>query len=150
MQGGISSKMNQWTYFGLGPHQTYVDRKASGLTGVYSDAVEDSFYPYIDAQESGNRTSVRWAHVSSEAGGELRVDALGQSLLEVSLYPYAPDEIELARHDVDLTSGEQWWLNIDLQQMGLGGTNSWGHQPLPQYRLPGGQTYEYSFLLSYE
>ncbi|MNT69280.1 Beta-galactosidase [compost metagenome] len=38
-----------------------------------------------------------------------------------------------------------WW-NIDLQQMGVGGDNSWGAQTHPQYRLPY-QDYQYSFIL---
>ncbi|MNL74114.1 Beta-galactosidase [compost metagenome] len=38
-----------------------------------------------------------------------------------------------------------WW-NIDMQQMGVGGDNSWGAQTHPQYRIPY-QDYSYSFTL---
>ena len=36
-------------------------------------------------------------------------------------------------------------VNIDAAQTGLGGTNSWGQQPLSKYRLKPEGTYQYSF-----
>jgi beta-galactosidase len=36
--------------------------------------------------------------------------------------------------------------NIDLAQRGLGGINSWGAKPLPQYRLSD-SAYSYEFVL---
>ena len=37
-------------------------------------------------------------------------------------------------------------VNIDFRQMGVGGDNSWGAQPLDKYKIPP-QRYEYGFLL---
>lgn len=40
------------------------------------------------------------------------------------------------------------FLNVDLGQRGLGGDDSWGSVPYPQYCMPGNQTYSYSFVLT--
>lgn len=78
-----------------------------------------------DPQESGNRTEVRWATFSG-GGRSLTFQAIGPHLLEVAAYPYTALEIELARHPADLRPSDNSVIHSDFQQMGLGGTNSWG------------------------
>ena len=64
MQTQLPATQNQWDWFGLGPHENYIDRKRSAWTGVHSGLVENLFDRYLDPQESGNRTEVRWATFS--------------------------------------------------------------------------------------
>jgi beta-galactosidase len=52
-------------------------------------------------------------------------------------------------HPVELPARDYHTLNIDHRQSGVGGTNSWGALALPQYRIPSGQTYRWSFLISF-
>ena len=144
MQTQLPVGQNEWDWFGLGPHENYLDRRRSAWTGVHSGRVEKLFDHYLDPQESGNRTEVRWATFSG-AGKSLTFQATGDKLLEVSAYPYSPLDIELARHPIDLRQGDTQYINIDYGQMGLGGTNSWGQLPLEKYRLKGDGSYKYSF-----
>ena len=147
MQTQLPASQNQWDWFGLGPHENYRDRKRSAWTAVHNGVVDKLFDHYLDPQESGNRTEVRWATFSG-AGKSLTFQATGDKLLEVSAYPYSPLDIELARHPIDLRQGDTQYVNIDYGQMGLGGTNSWGQLPLEKYRLKGEGNYKYSFRIT--
>jgi beta-galactosidase len=144
MRTQLPAEQNQWDWFGQGPHENYVDRSRSSWAGVHSGKVSDLFDRYLDPQESSNRTEIRWATFSGGDNG-LTFQATGDRLLEVAAYPYSPLDIELARHPIDLRKADTIAVNIDYGQMGLGGTNSWGQLPLPQYRLPAEGEYRYSF-----
>jgi beta-galactosidase len=114
-------------WFGNGPHENYIDRKSGSWTGIHEGFIPALFYPYLDPQESGNRTGVRWATLSSSSdGGSLRIDATGESLLEMSAYPCAAADIQLAMHTCEIPPRKFHTLNIDHRQSGLGGTDSWG------------------------
>jgi beta-galactosidase len=140
---------NTVTWFGKGPHESYVDRKSGAWTAVHSGVVPQLFHRYLDPQEAGNRTEVRWARIMPAfAMDGFRVDATGDSLLSISLYPASPDDIELARHPSDLRTRDRVFLNLDHLQMGLGGTNSWGEQPLDRYRIKPSGDYAWSFLIT--
>lgn len=144
-QGGGNSTL-EW--FGRGPHESYVDRNSGVWVGRFKDTVENLFYPYTDPQESGCHTQVRWAELVHANEFGLRIDATAGGLLEVGAYPYSPTDIELAMHPIDLPETDRIWLNIDYQQQGLGGTNSWGQLPLEKYRLTPNKSYAYKFILS--
>ena len=147
MQTQLPANQNKWDWFGLGPHENYIDRKRSAWTGIHTGHVPQLFDHYLDPQESGNRTEIRWTTLSSNEKS-LTIQATGNRLLEISAYPYTPLEIELARHPQDLRKSETLFLNIDYGQMGIGGTNSWGQLPLEKYRLKNKEHYKYSFRLA--
>jgi beta-galactosidase len=136
-------------WFGLGPHENYIDRKTGAWTSIHQMPALMMFHRYNDPQESGNRGEVRWATLTSPVGGtSLRLDATGKHLLEFSVYPFPMREIEMAANPVDLVKSDSLVLNIDHRHAGLGGTNSWGALALPHYRIPPGRDYEWSFLLT--
>ena len=109
------------------------------------------FHRYIDPQEAGNRTGIRWATLSNPGGGSsLRIDATGGSLLEMACYPCAAKDIELAMHSSEIPPRDFYTINLDHRQSGLGGTNSWGALALPQYLIQPDKTYQWSFMLSLE
>lgn len=147
MQASLPAAFRTFSWFGKGPHETYWDRKDGAWIGAFSGKVDDLFHRYIDPQESGNRTQVRHANLANTTGHGLRIDALGSSLLEIAAYPYSVENISTAPHPVNLLPSETV-LNIDLHQMGLGGTNSWGAVALDPYQLKPGQLHTYSFAIS--
>jgi beta-galactosidase len=148
-QCAIPNASNECNWFGLGPHETYIDRKAGAWTSAHSMRASMMFNRYNDPQESGNRGDIRWATITSPMGGNgLRLDATGKHLLEFSIYPFSMRDIEMAANPVDLVEGDSLVLNIDHRHSGLGGTNSWGAVALPQYLIHPGQSYEWSFLLT--
>lgn len=151
MSCALPSEINSLSWFGKGPHENYVDRSTGAWTTVHSGAVIQLFSRYLDPQEAGTRTEVRWARFTPFGGGTgLRADATGDSLLSVAAHPYSAGELELARHPADLQQGNQVWIYLDHKQMGVGGTNSWGELPLEKYRIPAEGTYRWSFNLTPE
>lgn len=147
----LPAEVNSLSWYGKGPHENYVDRSSGAWTTIHSGEVNQLFHRYLDPQESGTRTQVRWARFTPFGGGPgMRADATGDSLLSIAAHPVSPDELELARHSSDLQQKDQVWIYLDHKQMGLGGTNSWGELPLEKYRIPAEGTYRWSFNLTPE
>jgi beta-galactosidase len=137
-------------WYGRGPHENYSDRNSGAWTAVHEMLAPQMFHRYVDPQESGNRTAIRWASLTSPSGGSgLRVDATGGHLLEMGLYPCAAADITLAMHPSELPQRDFFTLNLDHRQAGLGGTDSWGALALPEYRLAPNRSYQWSFMLSF-
>ena len=148
MKAGIHPANISWNWFGRGPHENYIDRRSGAWTAVHSGIVPSLFHRYLDPQEAGIRSDVRWATLTSPMGGVgLRIDATGDSLLDMAVLPCRSIDLELGRHAVDLTDRSEITLRIDHRNMGLGGTNSWGQKPLPEYRIEPKGTFNWSFML---
>ncbi len=137
-------------WYGRGPWENYWDRKTAAFVGDYSGAIADQYYPYIRPQESGNKTDVRWAKLTRQDGSGITI-ASTDTLLNIEALPYSPEELfpgmeKDQTHSEELVPDDAVHLDVDLQQMGVGGINSWGALPLEKYRLPY-QNYSYSYLI---
>ncbi len=149
-QASIPNRTPVCKWYGKGPHENYIDRNSGAWTTVHEQIVPMMFHRYVDPQESGNRTGIRWLNLTSPGGGSaLRVDATGKDLLEMSIYPFSPSDITLAMHPSELPKRDFQTLNLDHRQSGLGGTDSWGALALPQYRIAPNRNYEWSFLMGF-
>ncbi len=144
MQMMISGELRRVTWYGRGPHENYWDRNFSAAVGRYSAAVDELVFPYIEPQENGNRTDVRWVSFTGKEGAGLK--AVGLPLLDFSAWPYEMQELETRKHPYQIRRSPNITVNLDYRQMGVGGDNSWGALPHPQYRLPP-QPYRYKFRL---
>ncbi len=136
----------QW--FGRGPFENYSDRKTAAHVGLYSSRVDELYFPYISPQENGNRTETRWITFTNDKGLGLMVTAM--PYLSWSALPYTQEDLDRksrgSKHTFDLKKRPFISVNLDLQQMGLGGDNSWGAWPHKQYLIPGGEYhYQYRF-----
>ena len=120
------------TWYGRGPHESYVDRKAGAAVGLYSGAVDDQYVPYIVPQENGNKTDVRWAALTDANGVGLLVVA--RPLMELSAHHYTTQDLTQAAHTHELTRREAITLNLDAAQCGLGSA-SCGPPMLDRYML---------------
>jgi beta-galactosidase len=143
MQATLVAGLEQVTWYGPGPEETYADRRDRPV-GVYRTTVSANYFRYSQPQETGNKVDVRWAAVTTADGAGLL--AIGQPRLSVNALHHPAAEIDQAGHHHQLPTHPETFLNLDLVQMGLGGDDSWGALPLPQYRLPAG-SYTYRFVL---
>jgi beta-galactosidase len=57
-------------------------------------------------------------------------------------------DLERARHIHELPSRETMTINIDYQQTGVGGDNSWGARPHRQYTLTADKEYRWKVRLT--
>lgn len=145
MQMGIPQDFQTITWYGRGPHESYWDRKTGAPLGLYSGTVDELLHPYIRPQEVGNKTDVRWITLTDHNGAGLLITGLDP--LSVSVWPYTQEDLERAEHTFELNKRDFLTVNIDHKQMGVGGDNSWGARPHPQYTLPA-QDYSYGFRLT--
>ncbi|MFO8057814.1 MAG: beta-galactosidase domain 4-containing protein, partial [bacterium] len=144
MQMKIPGRYNTMIWFGRGPHESYRDRKAGAMIGLYKGKVKELIHNYSYPQENGNRTDVRWVTFTDENGAGVK--ATGMPLLNASAWPYTQENLEEATHTYELEYTDEITVNLDYKQMGVGGDNSWGARPHPQFRLTP-RPYSYSFVL---
>ncbi len=145
MQTELPGETNMVTWFGRGPHETYWDRCTGAAVGRYQAPVEEQIHRYIRPQENGNKTDVRWVALTGKDGNGLL--AVGMPLLYVSAWPYRMIDLERGKHIHEPKNRGIITLNLDYKQMGVGGDNSWGALPHPEYRLPP-KEYSYRFRLT--
>ncbi len=163
---------SQMTYFGRGPWENYQDRKASAFVGLYQANVKDQYVPYIRPQENGYRTNVRWAAFSdTHRNGLMIVSALnnkknlGLSALHMlnedfdvtSGLSYVDDKklkqgdsrklVNKSKHTTDIVEKDLTQLNIDMEQRGLGGDDSWSAKPQNKYQIKGNEIHTYTFYM---
>jgi len=145
MQVSVPAEFKNVTWFGRGPQENYWDRNTGAAIGLYSGAVEELITNYIEPQENGNRTDVRWASFTDQDGAGLM--AKGLPLIHFSAWPYKMSELERAKHPNEIKRSMDITVNIDYKQMGVGGDDSWGAWPHKEFMLPAG-SYNYKFMLS--
>lgn len=141
----VADAFSQVEWFGRGSHETYCDRKTSGKFGVYQLPVDAFSYQYIQPQDNGNHTDVRWCAFSNEHGQAVKITGLQP--LQISAWPYTAEDLDQARHPHELPTTDFLTINIDHRVNGVGGNDSWGAQALKQYTIPANQNYQYGFVL---
>ncbi|MBP6687832.1 MAG: DUF4981 domain-containing protein, partial [Lacibacter sp.] len=137
-------------YYGRGPWENYSDRKTSSFVGLYNDKVKNQFaFNYIRPQENGYKTDVRWISLTNKNGRGLLIEGIQPicfSALPYSTESLDPGMTKKQQHPSDLRPDNNVYLQIDYKQRGVGGDDSWGAQPHPQYRLTE-KKYSYSYII---
>jgi beta-galactosidase len=133
----------QVTWLGDGPHETYPDRRSSGLLGRWESTVDDLQTPYVRPQENGGRTGVTEATLGD--GSRTVVLRFGKGVLFTASHQSVAD-LEQTAHSFQLPRREQTIVRADIAHRGLG-TASVGPEPLPQF-LVGPGTYTWSWSLA--
>jgi beta-galactosidase len=139
----VAPGLEHLEWFGTGPHETYPDRRRSGLVGRWTSNVTDQLVPYIRPQENGGHSDVRWLRLSDATGAGLRID-LDQPR-QVSVTHVRAADLADATHDVDVVPCPEAIIVLDAAHRGLG-TASCGPDTLPAYRLGPG-TYRWGWTL---
>lgn len=140
----LSPGLDHLRWFGRGPAETYWDRQFEPL-GVYRSTVAREWVDYSRPQENGNKTEVRWLELTSATGAGLRIE--GRAPLSVSARHVSKEDMESAAYSFMLPRRPQVFVNIDHQQMGVGGIDSWSPNALPleKYRIPGNQPWRFGY-----
>ncbi|MBU1101250.1 MAG: DUF4981 domain-containing protein [Bacteroidetes bacterium] len=147
----LKGQFKNLSWLGRGPQENYSDRKTGYPIGLYSGKVWDQFYEYVRPQETGNKVDVRWIAVEDDKGTGLLV--AGDELLSTSAWQFLMEDLDHPgpdmpnRHANDVNPRDLITLNIDKKQMGVGGDNSWGALPHPQYMIQPGD-YKYKFRIT--
>jgi len=145
LQVGLNPALNQVQWFGRGPHENYQDRNSGAAVGIYEARVAGLVHQYVKPQENANRTDVRWVSFIDKVGAGIRIS--GDPLINFSAWPYTQDDLEKSQHPRELPQRGFITANFDLAQMGVGGDNSWGARPHPEYQLPAGEIYHLQMII---
>lgn len=167
--------MNQVTYFGRGPEENYIDRNNGTLVDLYKNTADNMYFPYVRPQENGHHTDTRWLSLGKKGKG-LTIYAdntIGFNALRNSVedfdgeeathrdYQWNNRDAEELKHNVataknikprqthinDITPRDFVEVCVDMKQMGVGGYDSWGAIPDPQYLLPANKEYQWGFTI---
>ncbi|MDR0939281.1 MAG: DUF4981 domain-containing protein [Mediterranea sp.] len=177
MRFRLPAAMDNVEYLGRGPVENYVDRNHGSMVGLYKTTAEAMYFPYVRPQENGHRTDTRWVVLSSGKGKGLAVVAnqtIGFNALRNSVedfdaqeavnHPYqwtnfSPEEV--ANHDEarardamrkqthvnDISPRDFVEVCVDMKQAPVGGYDSWGSRPEPQYQIKANQAHSWGFTL---
>lgn len=138
----MSSDYRHLTWYGLGPEETYADRKRGGKMGLYTNQIPENMAHYLVPQECGNKCEVRYAKVTNDKGQGLLFfgDAMNFSAL-----PYTVHEIENAGHEYELPRPHYTVIRAAKAQMGVGGDDSWGARVHKEYLIDVSAPMEFTF-----
>jgi beta-galactosidase len=146
----LPKSYNNFTWYGRGPHENYIDRNTDTFIGIWEGKVEDQAFPYYRPQETGNKTDVRWLVLKNEEGKGIMIS--GKQPLSVSATNNRPEDLDPGitkkqQHASDIKPRNEVVLCVDLFQRGVGGLHSWGAKPLNKYRYME-SVYEYTFVVT--
>jgi beta-galactosidase len=140
----LPRRLDQVTWYGRGPGEAYADTGYATWVSRFSATVDQLQTPYVFPQENGNRAGVRWAVLGDGSGAGLRVE--GVPTVDLTVRRWSTEQLDRARHTVELTDEGRLFVNLDAAQQGIG-TASCGPGVLPAYRLPAAPT-AFSVLLA--
>jgi len=122
-------------WLGLGPDETYPDRRAAALFGRWTTTVTDQYHPYVVPQEYGAHVDTSWLTLTDGRGRGIRI-ASDQPLI-ITARPHTDEALEAATTLAELEPATTIEVHVDVAVRGLG-TGACGPDTLSRYRVAGG------------
>ena len=143
----MKKQYDKFTFYGMGPDENYIDRNNGARLGVYTLTALENFTKYLNPQECGNRTGVRYVNVYEENGAGLNFTATKQPF-EMSVLPYNAYELDNAMHRDELPDPTYTWVRIAAKQMGVGGDDSWGAPVHQEFKISSEEAMTLEFIIN--
>ncbi len=118
---GLRAELATIEWYGRGPWESTADRRGSAFFGRYSGSVADQVTRYSRPQDSGNKTDIRWAALTDDAGRGVLLLAGGTMYLNAQ--PNSPDELTGHRHWHEVPESWRTVVRVDAAQEGVLGGN---------------------------
>jgi len=134
----LDREYSSFTYRGMGPDENYIDRCKGARLDTFTSTADDNFSGYLNPQECGNRTGVRYVEVYNGEHRGLRFACTAQPF-EMSVLPYNACQLTDALHREELPAPDSTWVRLCAKQMGVGGDDSWGAPVHQEYKIPADQ-----------
>lgn len=150
MEIPLKKEFEEFSYYGIGPMENYIDRNQGGKIGIFDNTVTNNFSPYLKPQACGNRTETRWLSLSDGEHNIMFKASDVQKPFQFTALHYNETELEEAPHKEELPMPYCTYVKIMPCQMGVGGDNSWGARVEEDMRINSEQdiVYEFDILLS--
>ncbi|KAL4865288.1 hypothetical protein BDV12DRAFT_174919 [Aspergillus spectabilis] len=136
----LPKNYNSAEWFGRGPGESYLDKRASARFGLWHATIDGLETPYEWPQENGNRTDTRWVRIRPSNTGEhggVTLEARMTTPFNFSLRKYSLQDLDKSKHPHELSPLDETVLNLDYAQHGIG-TGSCGPKTFEAYRLRAG------------
>lgn len=132
-------------WYGNGPVESMWDREDFATVGRYTNTVSGMFYPYLDTQDTGTITGVKWFTVTNpSANGAMAIAAT--DTVEASALHFTVDDLDQAQHPYELTKLDSTILTVNYRSQGTG-NKSCGQDTLSAYLLPNDKAYTYEYTM---
>lgn len=135
--------LNKLEWFGLGPDETYPDRKGGQTFGKWSGFVEAQYHAYVRPQEYGAHADTRAAVLTDGNGKGIRL--LFPVPLSFTARPHHDRDLSEAETLAELRMRETFEVHLDAAMRGLG-TGACGPDVLKLYIVGAGQ-YRFSWII---
>ena len=123
--------VEQATWQGRGPHESYPDKKEGARWGLYHAAISDLHEPYVRPQENGSHEDTDFVALTTLEGQGLLVKG---APFAFTAHHYTVEALTAAQHTYELREADLTELSLDAA-MGPLGSNSCGPEPLEETRL---------------
>jgi len=123
-------------WLGLGPQESYSDRKAGARFGLFESTVSEQFEPYVVPQEHGNKTETRWLRLEDDMGHAIEWRA--KTRFDCSVGHATAQALTWANHIHEIAHCEDTVVHLDVGQRGLGSA-SCGPDTHRRHRLRAGR-----------
>ena len=146
----LNKDMDQVSYYGMGPGETYIDKHHSGRHGRYTGTASSMHEDYIRPQENGSHYDCDYVSVKGK-DRSLTVacaDIDADQTFSFNVSVFTQEELEHKRHNYELEPCSSTVLCIDHRMAGIG-SKSCGPDLLPEYQVCG-QNYHFTFILKPE
>lgn len=127
----LPNVMEQLTYFGYGPYESYVDKHRSSFRHLYQSTVTQQHENYLKPQENGSHYDCCYVRLSD---GRNSLAVTGDSFCFNASH-YAQEELTGKAHAFELEPSGHTVLCLDAFQNGIG-SGSCGPLLLTQYQSP--------------
>ncbi|KAI0121754.1 glycosyl hydrolases family 2, TIM barrel domain-containing protein [Xylariales sp. AK1849] len=117
----LPERLSNAKWFGLGPGESYPDKKLAQEVGIWCRAVEELQTPYDVPQENGNRMETRWLRIGNAYGAGIRATAIGGTgTFNWAAGRHSAGALERAKHPCDLIAENATLLNLSSKVAGVG------------------------------
>ncbi len=124
----------KFTYFGYGPHESYVDKNLSTYVDKFETTVTDNFEHYVRPQENSSHYGTKWANVKNADGVGICCTPESFDSFSVNAQHFTANMLREAKHDYELEPLKETVLNLDFKHLSCGSA-SCGPISLDKYRL---------------
>lgn len=127
----LYKEINQVSYFGNGPYESYPDKHQANYLARFSGNVEEFYEPYIMPQENGSRDEVRHLKLYDDNSA---LEVISSKGLSFNVSYYSDEQLTKVSHRDKLVEEPYTYLYLNYQQSGSG-SNACGPELMEDYRL---------------
>lgn len=127
----LDSALENVTYYGMGPYESYRDKCRASSHGCYQAKVRQLHEDYIRPQENGSHYDCDYVMLEDRPFGLM---AASEQPFSFQASVYTQEELESKAHNYELEEAESVILCLDYAQNGIG-SGSCGPELAEQYKL---------------